>query len=803
METVVEVLKRISGPLSYTVNNAAGGRLVVRGLAQFITSQISQALEITPDPSVRESLSHLQRFFLDYERLSGQEKRERVVEARVFLDRLLTEIGPETLFPWEKPVGTLAGVGTAREKLFKKMGIATLEDLFYTLPFRYEDRSVIRKIAHLTGGENYCICGVIRKVTSPFFTPRRRVSVVGVVVEDGTGSLSAKWFNQPYLVRIFKKAQEDGQKVMLYGKVQVNPYMQFRREMESPHYEIVDEQGEEPIHTGRIVPIYHETAGLSARQIRRIIKGMLEEYGSAIPEILPPEIRERNHLLPLAEALSQIHFPFSSSALSFFNDGRSEPHRRVIFDEFFLLEVGLALRKREVACEEKGVQFTTEGDLLQKLLSLLPFHLTGAQKRVLAEITQDMRGTRPMNRLLQGDVGSGKTIIALCAMIIAAENGYQAALMVPTEILAEQHFFHIRSLVSQIGVQPVLLTSGMKKKDREEACQKIRDGSAQIAIGTHSLIQEKVSFRRLGVAVIDEQHKFGVMQRGHLARKGYRPDVLIMTATPIPRTLALSVYGDLDISVIDQLPPGRTPVETRVFSESHRAEVYEMIARAVKQGRQVYIVYPAVEESETGDLLAAVERAEYLQKNVFSEFRVGLIHGRVATQAKEEVMRDFVEKRVDILVATTVIEVGIDVPNATMILIEHAERFGLAQLHQLRGRVGRGEERSFCFLMVPGPLSAEARGRLEAMKKTTDGFIIAEEDLTIRGPGEFFGTRQSGLPELRVAHILRDAAILERAREEAFDFVKRDPELSLPRHREVRAALRRKWANKLEVVTIS
>jgi ATP-dependent DNA helicase RecG len=484
------------------------------------------------------------------------------------------------------------------------------------------------------------------------------------------------------------------------------------------------------------------------------------------------------------------------------NHQRSPGHRRIIFDEFFFLELGLALKKRGIALEE-GIAFRTEGHLARKGMDLLPFDLTQAQKRVLGQIKEDMARPHPMNRLIQGDVGSGKTVVALFACLNAIEGGYQAALMVPTEVLAEQHYLNLRRLVEPLRIEVALLTSSVKGSEREDVYRRIEQGRIQLAIGTHAMLEEAVAFQRLALAVIDEQHKFGVVQRGLLKKKGMNPHVLVMTATPIPRTLAMTVYGDLDVSVIDEMPKGRMPVETKVFPESARARVYRILEEEVRKGRQAFIVYPLVEESEKIDLKNATHMAEHLQKEIFPDFRVGLLHGRMKSEGKESVMTGFKNGGVQILVSTTVIEVGIDIPNASLMVVEHAERFGLSQLHQLRGRIGRGRYPSQCILMAPYRCSEEAKIRLRALERTTDGFQIAEEDLNLRGPGEFFGLRQSGFPDFRVAHIIRDTPILVEARKEAFGLIEKDPELVDPSHSKLKEALQKRWSGRLELATIS
>jgi len=551
----------------------------------------------------------------------------------------------------------------------------------------------------------------------------------------------------------------------------------------------------------RIVPIYSETEGLYQRTLRRLMKTVLEGYADELSSSIPSEVVERQGLIDFSEAFRRVHFPSDGESIDLLNLQRSDGHRRIIFDEFFFLELGMALKKRGVALET-GISFRTDGVLVQKLLNLLSFKLTRAQERTLTEIKEDLEKPHPMNRLIQGDVGCGKTVVALLTCLYVVECGYQAAIMAPTEVLAEQHFLNLHRWLEPLGVNVALLTSSIKGSEREELYQRIRNGDIQLVIGTHAMIQEAVEFHRLGLAIIDEQHKFGVVQRGLLKKKGGNPDVLVMTATPIPRTLAMTIYGDLDVSLIDEMPPGRISVETKVYPESARSRVYRTVEEEVGKGRQVFIVYPLVEESEKLDLKDATRMAEHLQKDVFPEFRIGLLHGRMKSDEKEAIMMEFKDGRIQILVATTVIEVGIDIPNASVMVVEHAERFGLSQLHQLRGRIGRGRYPSKCILLAQYRSSEEAKIRLRAMEKTTDGFKIAEEDLALRGPGEFFGIRQSGLPDFRVAHIIRDTPILIEARKEAFRLIQEDSELLHPSHAGVKDILIKRWKGRMELATI-
>ncbi len=693
-------------------------------------------------------------------------------------------------FPWCLPVQYLKGFGPRRAILFKKLGVETLEDFLYFIPYRYEDRTVLKKIGHLQVGEDQTVLAEIMAV-SLIETPRKRMKIVNVAVSDETGIIHAKWFNQPYMKEVFRK----GERVMLTGKVRENLYGGYRLEMENPQYEKMEEE-EPSLHMGRIVPIYHETKGLTSRQIRSLMRQTLNQYAFKIPEMLPDSVTSHHHLPPLQEAIVEVHFPSRVADLSFLNDGKSLAHRRLCFDEFLLLQMGLAIRKRDATEKKTGIAFTTTGPLTERLRALLPFKLTDAQERVLSEIKKDMASIYPMNRLLQGDVGSGKTLVALMAILIAIENGYQAAFMAPTEILAGQHYLSLTNYLKTLGKTVSLLTSDMKKGEREDILRKVESGETDIVIGTHALIQKDVRFRKLGLAVVDEQHKFGVLQRASLIQKGYRPDILIMTATPIPRTLALTLYGDLNLSTIDALPPGRSPIQTTLFYDKQRKQVYQRMESELAKGRQAYVVCPLVEESEKVDLKAAVKMSTTL-KEIFPHRRVDLIHGKLKRGEKASIMDKVKEGLIDILVATTVVEVGIDVPNATVMLIEHVERLGLAQLHQLRGRVGRGSEKSYCFLIANYPISQDGKRRLEAMGKSNDGFYLSEVDLKIRGPGDFFGTRQSGMPELKVANLIRDGAILEAARREAFEWIERDPTLSDTQSGPVRSSMERKWKGEL------
>jgi len=694
------------------------------------------------------------------------------------------------------PIQYVKGVGPKLAKLFEKKGILTVEDALYFLPRGYEDRSHLKKISELKAGKKETGFGEILLSGVAFYQNKKK-RVFEAVIGDGSGTITLKWFrgNERYLRDRFKK----GRQLIFSGEVR---WFNYQREIHHPDVEVVEGDIEKDyLNFKRIVPIYSETEGLYQRTLRRLMKTILDGYADELSSPIPPEILERQDLINFSEAFRRAHFPPEGESIDTLNLQRSDGHRRIIFDEFFFLELGMALKKRGVALE-KGIPFKTEGILVQKLLNLLSFKLTHAQQRVLSEIKEDLEKSHPMNRLIQGDVGSGKTIVALLTGLYVIECGYQAAIMAPTEVLAEQHFLNLHRWLEPLNVKVVLLTSSVKGSEREDLYQGIRNGDVQLVIGTHAVIQEAVEFHHLGLAIIDEQHKFGVVQRGLLKKKGGNPDVLVMTATPIPRTLAMTIYGDLDVSIIDEMPPGRMPVETKVFPESARAKVYRMVEEEVRKGRQVFVVYPLVEESEKLDLKDATRMADHLQKDVFPEFRIGLLHGRMKSDEKEAIMSEFKEGGIQILVATTVIEVGIDIPNASVMVVEHAERFGLSQLHQLRGRIGRGRYPSKCILLAQYRSSEEAKVRLRAMEKSTDGFKIAEEDLELRGPGEFFGIRQSGLPDFRVAHIIRDTPILIEARKEAFQLVQEDPELVQPSHAGLKEILVKRWKGRMELATI-
>jgi ATP-dependent DNA helicase RecG len=694
---------------------------------------------------------------------------------------------PEAAPGTQTALADLPRVGPQRAKLLAKLDLVTIEDaLVRHLPLRHEDRSQVIPLGRITVGEARTSAGTIAGISPPPPRGRGRMPLV-VTIRDASGFLNCAWFNQPYLARVFKR----GQRLIVHGKVQ--PYGRGPLQMLVKDFELVEDEEDEPLHAGRLVPVYPLTEGLTQRPLRRLMKRLVDGWADRLEDPLPERVRAARGLVSLPQAIVAAHFPESDAE-------QAAARRRLVFDDFFLLEIGLAIRRQREGLR-RGLTMNPRGSLVRGLRASLPYSLTSAQERVWSEIRTDMAAPYPMSRLLQGDVGSGKTVVAALAALTAIEAGYQAAIMAPTEILAEQHLMTLGRLLEPLGVHTVLLTSAVKGKARLEATAAVESGEAGCVIGTHALVQGAVAFKRLGLAVIDEQHRFGVAHRAALRGKGESPDVLVMTATPIPRTLALTLYGDLDVSVLDELPPGRRPIATFSRGGSKRRQIYDFLRTQIVEGRQVYVVYPLVEESEASDLRAATEMAERLQRETFPDRRVGLLHGRLAFADKERVMREFKDGIIDILVSTTVIEVGIDVPNASVMLIEHAERFGLSQLHQLRGRVGRGPWKSYCIL-IAGSTSEDGRRRLEAMTATNDGFRIAEADLELRGPGDFFGTRQSGLPEFRVADLLRDGAMLEEARREAFALVQADPKLAAPDHRALRTGLLTRWRGKLDLAGI-
>ena len=693
----------------------------------------------------------------------------------------------------------------------KNSGEATVEDLLTYLPMRYEDRSNLARIRDLKEGMEASL-ELYAKLAGGYQVGKKRaygqpklfIFEVTATDKDKTGRPVVVWWfvsgaHAHDIVNYYTKRLRRGARFITFGKwewddrrgtyalrlnkpgdeLELLPMpgqeelaKSEKSESGSPELEkLEEEEAYDPalaaVHAGRRVPIYRKLGVFSSKRVREIVHGVLQLISDQdIIETLPDDLRQRQRLIARSKAFRQIHFPDADASLADYERARSPAHLRLIFEDFFWLALGLGLKRGQRIKEHKGSRITIDVSLKRSIASVLPFKLTNSQRGVVRQIFADMKSDAPMNRLLQGDVGSGKTIVALIAMLAAMENGYQTALMAPTEILAEQHSRNIKRLLAKTPYRVELLTGSLRAAEKRRLQADLAAGDIGACIGTHALVQESVSFSNLGLAVIDEQHRFGVMQRAELRARGFNPDVLVMTATPIPRSLAMTVYGDLDVSVIDEMPPGRTPIETLVFGEDQRQEVKKLIGREVRAGRQVYVVYPLVEESEKTDLRDATRRFEYLRDVVFPKFSVGLVHGRMKPADKEEVMRRFIACEVQILVSTTVIEVGVDVPNASLMIVEHAERFGLSQLHQLRGRVGRGAEKSYCVLLTSDKKTSVAAERLGIMAQTSDGFVIAEKDLEIRGAGELLGTRQSGLPEFRIGNLVRDQKILEQARKE-------------------------------------
>jgi ATP-dependent DNA helicase RecG len=717
------------------------------------------------------------------------------------------------------PVQYVKGIGPKLAEILATKGIATVGDLLNYLPFRYEDRLNPRGISELRAGEMATVIGEVRN--SGLFRTRR-MPIFQLTVGQGRSKLKCLWFNATYLQDKFKP----GQLIALYGKVEQDS-RSGELQIIQPQFEMLGDSGIEgaddkaaaSLEVGRIVPIY-ESAGqgrVTARWFRRVIRTALDDLTADLPETIPAAVRERLALVSPREALWKVHWPEAGESFEALQSSRTPAHIRLIFEELFFTELGLELKRRQQKAQT-GIAFQLDDRVRQAIKKILPFHPTAAQKRVLKEIADDMQQPHPMRRLLQGDVGSGKTIIGFQAAIIAIENGYQVALMAPTEILAQQHYFSARKILENAGYRIVLLTGSLESDRKRDIRRHIARGNAQLIIGTHALLEEKVEFAKPGLVIVDEQHRFGVLQRLKLMKKSgdsgegrgktilteseagtadknaAEPDVLVMTATPIPRTLALTLYGDLDLSVLDELPPGRTPIVTRRITDDRSSEVWDFVRKQVAKGHQVYVVYPVIAENEESELKAAIKMYRELSSKIFADLKVGLLHGRLDSDLKDQVMRMFQKGELQILVATTVIEVGVDVPNAAVMVIEHAERFGLAQLHQLRGRIGRGAAKSFCILMTGGKVTEDGERRLEAMTRTNDGFQIAELDLELRGPGEFFGTRQAGMPNFRVANLIRDRQLLELAKREAAAVMSGpNPEITEVEISRALVALRTRW----------
>ncbi|UCC51621.1 MAG: ATP-dependent DNA helicase RecG [Anaerolineaceae bacterium] len=827
---MARIFVRLERVLDLEAQQGYQDKAVVGGIRQFVVYWVGQAREEAVDEADRALIEQVAEALVDYGRLPGGEARARVIESLMEgLGRRKSRLGiavpdrkeppvetkpvtkktppkkpaitaqkavktrPPAVEPAQaelpaviepdpqglaQPVLSINGVGPKIAEKLQKLGVTTILDLLYLFPRRYDDYTLMKPINKLQYGEQVTIIGTIWQTRAK--RTRNNKVMVQTVISDGTGSVQITWFNQPWIV----KQLPAGMQIVISGKVE-----QFlgRPVFNSPEWEPLEL---EPLRTRRIVPVYPLTEGLGSRKVREIVKAAVSYWAPRVPDVLPQDICQRQRLYALPRALQQIHFPDSQETL---HDAR----RRLAFDELFLLQLGMQNQRHQWR-SQSGIPIDVSPGRVIQFRNALPFPFTDAQQRVIDEIVADITHDVPMNRLLQGDVGAGKTVVAAAAMFATVSAGTQTALMAPTEILSEQHYRGLSKLLSPLGVRLALLTGSTAANEKAHIYAGLADGSIQMVIGTHALIQEGVTFKKLGLAVIDEQHRFGVDQRGALRQKGVQglngevnPHLLVMSATPIPRTLALSYYGDLDLSILDEMPPGRQEIKTRWLHSSERERAYSFIRRQAAEGRQAYIIFPLVEESEKIQAKAAVAEYEVLQKEVFPMLKLGLVHGRMKSEEKEEALRAFYEGEIDVLVATSVIEVGVDAPNSTVMVIEGANRFGLAQLHQFRGRVGRGEYQSYCILIADEG-TPEAEERLLALEKTNDGFLLAEKDLELRGPGEFFGRRQSGLPELQLASLL-DMEMLQIAQEEAVKLFEADPELQQADHAQLRERVGRFW----------
>lgn len=808
-----QIISTLLKPLTFASKDNFAHLAAIKDIEPLIQNLCGRASSLPLSDSKAGIIKKLQIVFTCFDSLALTEKRERIQKALEIVstikgqEKLATDTSLKSHAPSPKiqaislkaklsqlatSIKNVKGIGAKLAEVFKKKGLETVEDVLYWLPIRYEDRRHIKKISLLQIGTKEVASGEIMALGEVFYGRRK---VFEMAIGDGSGYLRLKWFH--YRLPLMKKRYNTGQKLVVYGEIGM---FNGQKEIIHPDVEMF-EKGEEAesINFNAIVPIYSQIGNMHQKTIRKIMQNVVDEFVSDAVGSVPSSILKRYGFLELSAAMAEVHKPTETPNSS--NSSSWLPRKSLVFDELFCLEMGLALKKRNTG-KESGIAFNADSALVENFRNMLPFKLTAAQERVLAEIKKDMAESHPMSRLIQGDVSCGKTVVAFIACLIAVENNYQSAIMAPTEILAEQHHLNIHKYAEGLGIKTALLTGSLAKSEKKAILNDIKNGEINLVIGTHALIQGDVEFKRLGLVIVDEQHRFGVIQRAQLKNKGINPDILVMTATPIPRTLAMTVFGDLDVSIIDELPPGRRLVKTKVFRERDRPQIYKLIRDELAKGRQSYIVYPLIEESEELDLRDATKMAEHLQKDIFPEYKIGLLHGKMKSEEKEVIMKTFKVQKTNILVSTTVIEVGIDVPNATVMVIEHAERFGLSQLHQLRGRVGRGGHDSHCILLAGKVGSLDTYQRLKVMEDTNDGFKIAEEDLKLRGPGDFLGTRQSGLPDFRVANLLTDASILQKAQDESFNIIKNDPDLSMPEHAVLKELIKARWRGRMELAEI-